>query len=145
MLHASGRRDYDELRTQLDELGSPPHYRLEPYVEPFADALAAADIAVARAGGSVFELAAHRLPAILVPYPHATGDHQRTNAAWMARAGAAVVIDDGELTPSRLADEVQVLLDDRARLEAMARAAAGLARPDAAADVAAELLAAAAG
>src|SRR3954465_13072457 len=58
VLHASGRRDYDELKARLDELGSPPHYRLEPYVDPFADALAAADIAVARAGGSVFELVA---------------------------------------------------------------------------------------
>ena len=122
-----------------------PTYELREQLEParFSQALAASDLAVARAGGSVFELAAHGLPAILVPYPHATGDHQRTNAAWMARAGAAVVIDDGELTPSRLAGEVQALLDDRAQLQAMARAAAGLARPDAAADVAAELLAAA--
>ncbi|MEA2424686.1 MAG: UDP-N-acetylglucosamine--N-acetylmuramyl-(pentapeptide) pyrophosphoryl-undecaprenol, partial [Thermoleophilaceae bacterium] len=58
VLHASGRRDYEELKTRLEELGSPGHYRLEPFVEPFADALAAADLAVARAGGSVFELAA---------------------------------------------------------------------------------------
>ena len=87
VLHACGRRDYDELRARLDELGSPPHYRLFPYIEPFADALAAADLAVARAGGSVFELAAAGLPAILVPYPHATGDHQTANARFMERAG----------------------------------------------------------
>ena len=63
VLHASGRRDYDDLRRRLDELGSPPHYRLYPYIEPFADALAAADLVVARAGGSVLELAAAGLPA----------------------------------------------------------------------------------
>jgi UDP-N-acetylglucosamine--N-acetylmuramyl-(pentapeptide) pyrophosphoryl-undecaprenol N-acetylglucosamine transferase len=143
VLHVCGRRDHAELAGRT----LAPTYELREQLEPgeFSQALAAADLAVARAGGSVFELAAHGLPAILVPYPHATGDHQRTNAAWMARADAAVVIDDCELTPARLADEVQALLFDRARLQAMARAAAGLARPDAAADVAAELLAAAEG
>ena len=94
VLHASGQRDYDDLRRQLDELGSPQHYRLFRFIEPFADALAAADLAVARAGGSVFELAAAGLPAILVPYPHATADHQTANARFMERAGAAVVIPD---------------------------------------------------
>ncbi len=53
----------------------------------FADALAAADLVVARSGGSVFEIAAHGLPAVLVPYPHAAGDHQSANARWMARGG----------------------------------------------------------
>src|SRR4029079_6897388 len=80
VLHACGRRDYDELRTRLEELGSPDHYRLSPYIEPFAYALAAADVAVARAGGSVFELAAVGIPSVLVPYPHATADHQSGNA-----------------------------------------------------------------
>ena len=71
-------------------------------LEEFAQALAAADLVVARAGGSVFELAAYGLPAILVPYPHAAADHQGSNAAWMADAGAAVVIPDDELTGARL-------------------------------------------
>ncbi len=75
-------------------------YDLREYLEleDFADALAAADLVVARAGGSVFEIAAHGLPAILVPYPHAAADHQSANARWMADAGAAIVIPDGELT-----------------------------------------------
>ena len=58
-----------------------------PYIEPFADALAAADLVVARAGGSVMELAAAGLPAMLVPYPHATADHQTANARFMEQAG----------------------------------------------------------
>jgi UDP-N-acetylglucosamine--N-acetylmuramyl-(pentapeptide) pyrophosphoryl-undecaprenol N-acetylglucosamine transferase len=76
---------------------------------------------------------------VLVPYPYATADHQTANARWMVDAGAAVVVADAELTPERLAAEVGALLADRPRLEAMARASAALARPRAAADVAAEV------
>ncbi len=141
VLHVSGRRDYSELRRR--ELGE--GYDLREYLdlEEFADALSAADLAVARAGGSVFEIAAHGVPAILVPYPHAAGDHQSANARWMSQGGAAVTIADGELTAPRLAREVAALLADRSRLRAMGAAALRLARPDAAADVARELLQAA--
>jgi UDP-N-acetylglucosamine--N-acetylmuramyl-(pentapeptide) pyrophosphoryl-undecaprenol N-acetylglucosamine transferase len=132
VLHVSGRRDHAGLRERLERLGSPPHYRLEPYVEPFSDAYAAADLAVARAGGSVFELAAAGLPAILVPYPHATADHQRGNARWMAEAGGAVVVPDAELDALRLAAEVGALLGHRQRLERMSAAARAVSRPDAA-------------
>ena len=104
-------------------------------------ALAAADLVVARAGGSVFELAANGLPAILVPYPAASADHQRTNAAWMERAGAAVVLEDSECSGPRLAAEVGRLIGDPARLAAMARASLALARPDAAAAVATIMMA----
>jgi UDP-N-acetylglucosamine--N-acetylmuramyl-(pentapeptide) pyrophosphoryl-undecaprenol N-acetylglucosamine transferase len=140
VLHASGRRDYDSLRARLVELGSPPHYRLFAYVEPFADALAAADLAAARAGGSVFELAAAGLPSILVPYPHATGNHQHANARFMERAGAALVIPDAELDGPRLAREVGGLLAAPQRMAEMANAARAVAKPDAAERVADELL-----
>ncbi|MBN1528151.1 MAG: undecaprenyldiphospho-muramoylpentapeptide beta-N-acetylglucosaminyltransferase [Thermoleophilaceae bacterium] len=140
VLHASGVRDYDELHSRLEELGSPPHYRLFPYIEPFADALAAADLAVARAGGSVLELAAAGLPAVLVPYPHATADHQTANARYMERAGAAVVVPDDELDGPRLARETGGLLAAPQRLAAMTKAARGVARPDAAERIAAAVL-----
>ena len=140
VLHAAGRRDHDALRARLDELGSPRHYRLFPYIEPFADALAAADLAVARAGGSVFELAAAGLPSILVPYPHATGNHQQANARFMEQAGAAIVIPDAELDGPRLAREVGGLLAAPQRMAEMANAAGVVARPDAAEVVAGELL-----
>ena len=87
VLHASGKRDYPNLRARLDALGSPPHYHLHEYIQPFAEALAAADLVAARAGGSVLEVAAAGLPAVLVPYPHATADHQTQNARWMERRG----------------------------------------------------------
>jgi UDP-N-acetylglucosamine--N-acetylmuramyl-(pentapeptide) pyrophosphoryl-undecaprenol N-acetylglucosamine transferase len=140
VLHAAGRRDYDVLLARLVSLGSPPHYRLFPYVEPFADALAAADLTAARAGGSVFELAAAGLPSILVPYPHATGNHQDANARFMEQAGAAVVIPDSELDGPRLAREVGGLLAAPQRMAAMAKSAREVAKPDAAERVADELL-----
>jgi UDP-N-acetylglucosamine--N-acetylmuramyl-(pentapeptide) pyrophosphoryl-undecaprenol N-acetylglucosamine transferase len=138
VLHVSGKRDHAELVAR----GLPADYDLREYLPlaDFADALAAADLVVARAGGSVFEIAAHGLPAILVPYPHASADHQSANARWMADAGAAVVIPDAELSGARLGGEVAALLADRERLRAMAAAARDLARPDAARDVAHELL-----
>jgi UDP-N-acetylglucosamine--N-acetylmuramyl-(pentapeptide) pyrophosphoryl-undecaprenol N-acetylglucosamine transferase len=138
VLHVCGERDYAELAAR--ELR--PGYRLYPELEPaaFGDALAAADLAVARAGGSVFELAAHGLPALLIPYPHAAGDHQSSNARWMTEAGAATAIEDRELTAARLAGEVAALLSDRPHLAAMAAASCALARPDAAQEVARELL-----
>jgi UDP-N-acetylglucosamine--N-acetylmuramyl-(pentapeptide) pyrophosphoryl-undecaprenol N-acetylglucosamine transferase len=138
VLHISGQRDYEELATR--EL--PPGYDLRAYLDErdFADALAAADLTVARAGGSVFEIAAHGVPAILVPYPHAAGDHQGANARWMSDAGAAIVIPDRELNGARLARVVAELLADRSSLAAMASASRSLARPDAAREVARELL-----
>ena len=145
VLHAGGRRDHDELAARLADLGSPPHYHLRAYIAPFADALAAADLVVARSGGSVLEVAAAGLPSILVPYPHATADHQTLNARHMERAGAAVVVPDAELDGPRLAREVAELLGAPERMAAMGRAAREVARPDAARVVADELLALAAG
>jgi UDP-N-acetylglucosamine--N-acetylmuramyl-(pentapeptide) pyrophosphoryl-undecaprenol N-acetylglucosamine transferase len=78
---------------------------------------------------------------VLIPYPYASADHQTENARYMERAGAAVVIPDAELTGPRLAQEVGGLLADRGRLAAMGRASAELARPQAAADIAGEVLA----
>jgi UDP-N-acetylglucosamine--N-acetylmuramyl-(pentapeptide) pyrophosphoryl-undecaprenol N-acetylglucosamine transferase len=138
VLHVTGSRDYPGLVTH--PRGS--HYEIFEYlpVVAFSKVLAASDLVVARAGGSVFEIAAYGRPAILIPYPHAAADHQRTNAAWMERAGAAVVIDDGELTAGRLRREVDRLLGDERLLAAMAAASASLARPDAADQIAEVLL-----
>ena len=97
---------------------------------------AAADLVVCRAGATtVAELAAAGVPAVLVPLPGAPGDHQTANARRLADAGGAVLVGDGELDPARLAAEVDALLDDPARLAAMAGAARQLARPDAASAV----------
>jgi UDP-N-acetylglucosamine--N-acetylmuramyl-(pentapeptide) pyrophosphoryl-undecaprenol N-acetylglucosamine transferase len=139
VLHAAGERD-------LPDLQSPgPHYDLRGYIGDFGQALLASDLVIARAGGSIFEIAAHGRPAVLIPYPYATADHQSANARFMEQAGAAIVIPDAELTPLRLAQEVGRLLADRGRLAAMGRAAAAVAKPEAARDIAGEVLAAARG
>jgi len=134
VLHLAGERDLPDLQSPRED------YVLEGYVDDFGQAVLACDLAVARAGGSVFELAAHGCPAVLVPYPHAAGDHQRGNAEWMERAGAAVVIDDERLDAASLGRVVGALLADSARLARMATASASLAKPDAARAVAAEVL-----
>ena len=139
VLHVAGPRHYAALAGRVPAHG----YDLREYVDGFAEALAACDLCVARAGGSIFEIAAAGRPAILVPYPRATGDHQSANARWMEQAGAAVVVPDAELSAARLSREVGALLGDADRLAAMAAASAALARPDAARAIAAELLAAA--
>jgi UDP-N-acetylglucosamine--N-acetylmuramyl-(pentapeptide) pyrophosphoryl-undecaprenol N-acetylglucosamine transferase len=136
VLHVAGRRDYPDLQPP------PGRYVLRDYVTPFGTALAAADAAVARAGGSIFELAQYGLPSVLIPYPHAAGDHQTGNARWMEEAGAAMVIRDAELTADRLRRAVDAIVLDDARRTAMAAAARSLARPDAARAIAAEVLAA---
>jgi UDP-N-acetylglucosamine--N-acetylmuramyl-(pentapeptide) pyrophosphoryl-undecaprenol N-acetylglucosamine transferase len=140
VLHVAGTRDHAALA------GRPRgcHYDLREYlpIERFGQALAACDLVVARSGGSIFEIAAHARPAVLIPYPHAAGDHQTANAAWMEAAGAAVVIADRDLTAAGLRACVERLLGDPGRLAAMARASGGLARPDAARAIAGELLAA---
>jgi UDP-N-acetylglucosamine--N-acetylmuramyl-(pentapeptide) pyrophosphoryl-undecaprenol N-acetylglucosamine transferase len=137
VLHVAGRRDYADLTAP------PGRYVLRDYISPFGIALAAADLAVARSGGSVFELAQYGLPAVLIPYPHAAGDHQTGNANWMEEAGAAAVIRDEDLTPERLRSAVDAIALDPARRQAMAADSLALARPDAAQVIAREVLAAA--
>jgi UDP-N-acetylglucosamine--N-acetylmuramyl-(pentapeptide) pyrophosphoryl-undecaprenol N-acetylglucosamine transferase len=141
VLHICGRRDHAELAARW----LPERYRLIEYLDlaDFDIALSAADLAIARSGGSVFELTAHGLPAVLIPYPHATGDHQSANARWMADAGAAVVIPDAELSAEGLREQMETLLCDPERLARMAVASNSLARPNAADEIAEELLAAA--
>ena len=136
-LHAAGERDLAELAVARGRTTT-----CAATSRSFGDALLASDLVVARAGGSIFEIAAYGRPAVLVPYPYATADHQSENAGFMERAGAAIVIPDTELTGPRLAQEVGRLLADRSRLSAMARASAELARPEAAREIAGELLAA---
>jgi UDP-N-acetylglucosamine--N-acetylmuramyl-(pentapeptide) pyrophosphoryl-undecaprenol N-acetylglucosamine transferase len=143
VLHIAGPRDYPLARERIDEAGGADAYTLLEYEPDLADALAACDLVLARAGGSVFELAAAGRPAILVPYPYATARHQHANAAWMAEAGAAQVIEDSDLEPAALVRTVSELFSDPRRLEAMAAASRSLARPDAAQRIAAELHAAA--
>jgi UDP-N-acetylglucosamine--N-acetylmuramyl-(pentapeptide) pyrophosphoryl-undecaprenol N-acetylglucosamine transferase len=134
VLHIAGERDFAALRPKVER----SDYVLLQTVADFGDALAVADLAISRAGGTVWELAATGTPAILVPYPHATADHQALNARYFEEGGGAVVVHQDDLT--RVPQLVVELLDDRQRLEAMSEAMKALAKPDAAEVVADELV-----
>jgi UDP-N-acetylglucosamine--N-acetylmuramyl-(pentapeptide) pyrophosphoryl-undecaprenol N-acetylglucosamine transferase len=143
VVHLAGRRDFEELEERLRDAPHRDRYTLLAFEPDLGDVLAACDLVLGRSGGSIFEVTAMGKPAILVPYPHATADHQSANADWMVDAGAAEVIPDKELSAERLANEVGDLLADEERLEVMASASASLAMPDAARRIAVEVLGAA--
>jgi UDP-N-acetylglucosamine--N-acetylmuramyl-(pentapeptide) pyrophosphoryl-undecaprenol N-acetylglucosamine transferase len=145
VIHVAGSRDFSEISERLARAAHGDRYTLLEYEPDLGDCLAACDLVLARSGGSIFELTARGRPAVLVPYPHATGDHQRANAEWMERAGAAVLIDDGELDADAVIAAADSIFGDQARLERMSRAAAGLAMPDAAERIADRILEAASG
>jgi len=138
VLHLCGERDF----AALEATPRRADYRLLPFASIFGAALAASDLVLARAGGSIWEVAAAGKPAILVPYPHATADHQTKNARFFERAGGAVVVPEHEL--ARAGRLVEELLGDPARLDRMARAMGAVARPGAADEIADELVALAA-
>lgn len=137
--HIVGTRDWDVI--QADErVGATGELQYLPvqYDDNMAHTMAAADVAVSRAGSSTcFELAAVGLPAVLVPSPYVTADHQTANAGHVVSAGGAVLVRDDELDGERLATEVDGLLADQSRLEAMAEVMRGFARPKAADEIAA--------
>jgi UDP-N-acetylglucosamine--N-acetylmuramyl-(pentapeptide) pyrophosphoryl-undecaprenol N-acetylglucosamine transferase len=135
VLHLFGERYAAELGGR--ELR--PEYRLLPWTDDFAAALAASDLVVARAGGSVWEVATAGKPAVLVPSPNVTADHQTKNARHFQAAGGAVVVPESELR--RVPAIVRGLLADDARLAAMGEAMRRAARPDAADVIAEELIA----
>jgi UDP-N-acetylglucosamine--N-acetylmuramyl-(pentapeptide) pyrophosphoryl-undecaprenol N-acetylglucosamine transferase len=117
-------------------------YRVVEFLgDELPDVYAAADLVIGRAGaGTIAELAYVGLPAILIPLPGARGDEQARNARVLADAGAAIVIEQPDATPERLQTEILALIADPERRARMANAARTVARPDAAARLADELL-----
>jgi len=134
LLHISGRRDYDAIRKRVDR----SDYRLIAETDRIGAAYSAADLVLARAGSSVWEIAAAGRPAVLVPYPFATGDHQAKNAEHFVRAGGAIMVR--ELDLEDVPDLVRSLLGDPTRLRRMGEAMLRAARPDAADAIAEELV-----
>ena len=135
VLHLAGERDYEELKDRV----SRPDYRLVPYTHDFGAALGASDLVLSRAGGSVYDLALAGKPAVLVPYPHATADHQAKNARHFEEAGAALVVPDAEI--ARVPGLVRTLLADSMQLAAMSERMLAVARPNAAEEIAEGLIA----
>lgn len=137
VLHATGEKTYADYAQQwADTAPAGLHTVVTPFIATMADALQIADLVVCRSGASTLaELTVLGLPAILVPYPYATGNHQHANAQAMTQANAAILIEDASLTGARLADTINTVLDPdtNARMRA---ASARLGRPSAATDLA---------
>jgi UDP-N-acetylglucosamine--N-acetylmuramyl-(pentapeptide) pyrophosphoryl-undecaprenol N-acetylglucosamine transferase len=140
VVHQAGPVEEGKVRLYYDALGMGPRVDVRAYIDDMPAALAGASLVVARAGAlTLAELAIVGRPAILFPLPTAADDHQTRNALEFERAGAAVMLPQYETSPRQLADVVQELLGDPARLAAMAQAMRGLARPEATHDIVEEL------
>ena len=129
--HQTGERDLDLVRAAYERAGLAA--RVEAFIFQIDGEMKAADVVICRAGATTLaELAASRTPAILVPLPTATDDHQRKNAEVFAKTGAAIVIDQRDLTGDALTSALRELMTDPDRRARMSAAAKTLARPDAA-------------
>jgi UDP-N-acetylglucosamine--N-acetylmuramyl-(pentapeptide) pyrophosphoryl-undecaprenol N-acetylglucosamine transferase len=145
VLLLTGRAHHDEIRSSLP-VGGALVVRTRPFLERMELAYAIADVVVARSGATtVAEVTACGIPALLVPYPYATGQHQEANARSVQRAGGATVLLDDQLEPDVLAERILSLVDHRERLEAMAERSAAFGRPAAAERVADLVMEAASG
>jgi len=138
VVQIAGRRDFARLSTQ-----NPRHVTLE-YVNDIWRYLAAAEVVVIRSGaGSLFDTAAAKRAAILIPFPYATGDHQLHNARYFTEKAAGELMLDSEVTAHSLRERIENLLNNDERREKLAAGMGELATPNAAAEVAGRLLAAA--
>jgi UDP-N-acetylglucosamine--N-acetylmuramyl-(pentapeptide) pyrophosphoryl-undecaprenol N-acetylglucosamine transferase len=134
VLHQTGSRSLDEVRAAYREAGITADVR--EFIDDMAGAYGTARLAVCRSGATtVAELCATGTPAVFVPFPFAAGDHQTGNARALEQAGAALLIPDDAETPARLEDALGRLLGDAEKLNSMARSAAELRKPGAAARV----------
>ncbi len=135
VIHQTGERDYNDVQAAYQRAGASAE--VSAFIDNMPQAFARADLLVCRSGAStVAEVTAAGKPAIFIPFPRAADDHQRRNAEAIAEAGAAVLIAEAELTPSRLTQAIMELLADPARMRQMAQKARALSHEDAAAQVA---------
>ncbi len=149
VLHQVGRANFIEMqkltRAALMEVALHDYlarYKAVPYLDKeYTMAFTAADLIVGRAGsGAIFEIAAFHKPSILIPLTESANDHQRANAYEFSKTGAAIVIEESNLFYGIFEAQVKAILNDPTKLESMAKAAEGFAKPDAAEKIAVALL-----
>jgi UDP-N-acetylglucosamine--N-acetylmuramyl-(pentapeptide) pyrophosphoryl-undecaprenol N-acetylglucosamine transferase len=134
--HQAGVKNIDAARSEYTAAGVDA--TVTPFIEDMAEAYAWADLVICRSGAlTIAELAATGVAALLVPYPHAVDDHQTANAKYLADNGAALLIQQRDLTADKLAGVLKTLCADRAQLRQMSVASRALAKPHATAQVAA--------
>ncbi len=141
IVHVTGSQDYDTVITRLAEAkikhGPETALRIFPYLYDMAGALAAADLAVFRAGAiALAELTVRGIPGILVPYPYAAANHQEWNARSLEKAGAALVFEDRALEGAALTSAINSLLADEAKRNVMKEKSLSIGRPQAAEELA---------
>jgi len=135
LIHQAGWKDLAKVREAYSEMGY-GRAVVVPFIHKMGQVYRMADLVVCRAGaGTVFELAALGKPAVLIPFPHAAGDHQAYNAAALASRGAAVMLRQSEVEMGALGSALRELLSDREKLKAMAGKAADFATPLAADEI----------
>jgi UDP-N-acetylglucosamine--N-acetylmuramyl-(pentapeptide) pyrophosphoryl-undecaprenol N-acetylglucosamine transferase len=135
LLHQTGERDYETTVAAYEKLGRA--VEVSKFMDNMPTMFARADLILSRAGAStVAEIAAAGKPSVFVPFPQAADDHQRRNAEAMQSAGAAVMLEERNLTPAKLADTIADLLSNPVKLKAMSAAAKGMAHPNATRDIA---------
>ncbi len=128
VIHACGQKDFKRMHNLL-ALDEPykDRYDLKEYIDNMGDILAASDLVVSRSGASsVAEIAALAKPSILIPYPHATADHQTTNAHLLSDSGAAIIIPDDQLDSHSLYEAIDSLYENPKKLVSMKEAASRL-------------------
>jgi UDP-N-acetylglucosamine--N-acetylmuramyl-(pentapeptide) pyrophosphoryl-undecaprenol N-acetylglucosamine transferase len=139
--HQTGRDRDQPVAARYRELGAEGWVKVTPFIDDVAKALASADLVIQRSGaGALAELCAVGRPSILIPFPFAADDHQRKNAEALAREGAAVAVVQADATSARIEQLVVELASDPERRRAMAAAAAAHGRPDAARQIARDVL-----
>ncbi len=134
ILHQAGARHAETTQAAYEDSGAPANrWQVEAFLDDMPRRFEAADLVLSRSGAStVAELAAAGKPAVLIPFPQAADDHQRSNAQVMAQAGAARVLLEADLTPDQLQGTISDLLRDPTKLSEMAENARSLVHPDAA-------------
>ncbi len=133
-LHLTGEAHYETVRAAAERLGLNGNYHPRPFLsaQEMGQAYRAADVVVGRGGaGSLAEFALNGLPMIVIPYPHAAGGHQRYNCQALAKRGAAILLEQAELSPKTLAEQLLSLRDCPELRERMQHAARQWAIPDA--------------
>ncbi len=140
IVHICGADDFDAVKAACAKHS--PQAEVHAFVEEMPSALARASVVISRAGASFLaELAAARVPAILIPLPNAADDHQRANARVAGQGGGAIVLEQSETTPEGLAKVVRELMNDESRLKKMSEAMGALDAPEAARCIAGRILA----
>ena len=147
VIHQTGEKNFDEVNSLVTGLlggnQNASRYHAYPYLDPSTLKLAfeVATIVVSRSGSSIFEIAASQVPAILIPIAESNGDHQRKNAFAYARAGGATVLEEANLAPNLLMLEIDRLIEDKGKRNAMKESAKTFARTDAAEKIAEQIVA----